>query len=90
MDLDFFPFYLANTGGLLGLFMGFSVISLIEILYFITFRPYCDHKRKHKKSAKKLNGKETNHNKIRGNDLTEHKIWYIRKNQSRNLFNAHY
>lgn len=31
----------ANTGGLLGLFMGFSVLSLIEIFYFITLRPYC-------------------------------------------------
>lgn len=32
--------FLANTGGLLGLFMGFSVLSLIEIFYFITMRPY--------------------------------------------------
>lgn len=35
----------ANTGGLLGLFMGFSVISLVEILYFMTIRPYCAIKR---------------------------------------------
>lgn len=31
----------ANTGGLLGLFMGFSVVSIIEVVYFITLRPYC-------------------------------------------------
>lgn len=31
----------ANTGGLLGLFMGFSVVSIIELIYFMTFRPYC-------------------------------------------------
>lgn len=37
--------FLANTGGLLGLFMGFSVISIIELIYFMTFRPYCAQKR---------------------------------------------
>lgn len=30
---------LAQTGGILGLFLGFSVISLVEILYFLTLRP---------------------------------------------------
>lgn len=35
----------ANTGGLLGLFMGFSVVSLIEIIYFMSLRPYCARKR---------------------------------------------
>ncbi|KAH8336227.1 hypothetical protein KR074_012115 [Drosophila pseudoananassae] len=34
-------FFLANTGGLLGLFMGFSIFSVIEIVYYITVRPYC-------------------------------------------------
>lgn len=32
-------------GGLLGLFMGFSVISLIELFYFISIRPYCNYLR---------------------------------------------
>lgn len=31
----------ANTGGLLGLFMGFSVVSIVEIVYFLSVRPYC-------------------------------------------------
>lgn len=35
----------ASTGGLLGLFMGFSVVSLIEIIYFLSLRPYCAHRR---------------------------------------------
>ncbi|KOB71904.1 Uncharacterized protein OBRU01_07917 [Operophtera brumata] len=30
--------FLANIGGLLGLFLGFSFLSLMEILYFITLR----------------------------------------------------
>lgn len=32
----------ANIGGLLGLFMGFSIFSIIEIAYFILIRPYCN------------------------------------------------
>lgn len=35
----------ASTGGLLGLFMGFSMVSLIEIIYFLSLRPYCSHRR---------------------------------------------
>ncbi|KAG4074411.1 hypothetical protein HA402_000390 [Bradysia odoriphaga] len=40
-----FTEFLSNTGGLLGLFLGFSVVSLIEIFYFLTFRPYCAQRR---------------------------------------------
>lgn len=39
----------ANTGGLLGLFMGFSVFSIVEIFYFFTFRPCIHHKKESKK-----------------------------------------
>lgn len=31
--------FLANCGGLLGLFMGVSLLSLVEILYFCLIRP---------------------------------------------------
>lgn len=41
----------ANTGGLLGLFMGFSVLSLIEILYFTTLRPFCKNVQQHRAKA---------------------------------------
>lgn len=40
-ELIGFTEFLSNTGGLLGLFLGFSVVSIIEIFYFLTFRPYC-------------------------------------------------
>lgn len=43
--------FLADTGGLLGLFMGVSILSLIEIFYYFTLRVACD---KHK--VKDLNG----------------------------------
>ncbi|XP_053617368.1 pickpocket protein 28-like isoform X2 [Plodia interpunctella] len=33
--------FLSNTGGLLGLCMGFSVMSAVELLYFITLRALC-------------------------------------------------
>ncbi|KAK4887600.1 hypothetical protein RN001_003871 [Aquatica leii] len=32
----------ANCGGLLGLFTGFSLLSAVEILYFLTLRLYCN------------------------------------------------
>lgn len=35
----------ANCGGILGLFTGFSFISLIEILYFATLRFVCNVKK---------------------------------------------
>lgn len=38
--------FLAQTGGILGLFLGFSVISLIEIIYFMTLRPITGYLRK--------------------------------------------
>ncbi|XP_068083948.1 pickpocket protein 28 [Anabrus simplex] len=31
--------FVANCGGLLGLFLGFSILSLVEIIYFLTLRP---------------------------------------------------
>ncbi|CAH1966969.1 unnamed protein product [Acanthoscelides obtectus] len=34
--------FLANCGGILGLFTGFSVLSLVEILYFLTLRLMCN------------------------------------------------
>ncbi|CAG4955982.1 unnamed protein product [Parnassius apollo] len=33
--------FLANCGGLLGLFMGFSILSVAEIIYFLTLRICC-------------------------------------------------
>ena len=35
----------ANTGGLLSLFLGFSVLSLLEILYYISMRLFFKRKR---------------------------------------------
>ncbi|XP_038106192.1 pickpocket protein 28 [Culex quinquefasciatus] len=32
--------FVANCGGLLGLFMGVSLLSLVELIYFCTLRPY--------------------------------------------------
>lgn len=40
-ELVDFSEFLANLGGLLGLFLGFSGLSVIEILYFMSIRPYC-------------------------------------------------
>ncbi|XP_033190867.1 pickpocket protein 28 [Bombus vancouverensis nearcticus] len=40
-ELFGFTEFLSNTGGLLGLFMGFSFLSLVEIMYFATLRFWC-------------------------------------------------
>ncbi|KOB70726.1 putative pickpocket [Operophtera brumata] len=52
--------FLANCGGLLGLFMGFSILSVAEILYFLTLRLCCVYwrKRNNKKKGKKIFAKE--------------------------------
>lgn len=34
--------FLANCGGLLGLFMGVSILSLFEIFYYFTIRLLCN------------------------------------------------
>jgi hypothetical protein len=33
---------MANVGGLLGLFMGVSILSLIEVIYYLTIRLACN------------------------------------------------
>lgn len=40
--------FAASTGGLLGLFMGFSMVSVIELFYFMSLRPYCANRRGNK------------------------------------------
>lgn len=46
----------ASCGGILSLFMGFSVLSFIEIIYFCTIRPIlaCRHRRQ-TNAGKKFN-----------------------------------
>lgn len=39
-ELIGFTEFLSYTGGLLSLFMGFSVFSIVEIFYFLSIRPY--------------------------------------------------
>lgn len=34
--------FIAYSGGLLGLFIGFSIVSLIEIIYFLSLRIVCN------------------------------------------------
>lgn len=65
-ELIGFTEFLSNTGGLLGLFLGFSVVSLIEIFYFLTFRPYCAQK-KQKDNENNLNLKKLHGNRRRKN-----------------------
>lgn len=44
----FICLHTASTGGLLGLCMGFSFLSLVEIVYFVTLKLWCRmYKNKH-------------------------------------------
>ncbi|KAL4713277.1 hypothetical protein ACJJTC_018625, partial [Scirpophaga incertulas] len=45
--------FLADCGGLLGLFYGFSILSLVEIIYYSTFRTFCTIKMESKKDREK-------------------------------------
>ncbi|OXA47357.1 Pickpocket protein 28 [Folsomia candida] len=71
---------ISNTGGLLGLCMGFSVLSILEIVYFLTLRLYCQSRsgrnisRKLAKRGKKIWG-EVKHC-CRHKDTGEEKIFY--------------
>ncbi|XP_059471039.1 sodium channel protein Nach-like [Neocloeon triangulifer] len=49
---------LSNAGGLFGLFMGFSLLSVVEFVYFFTVRLYFELRgRRNKKSLKKWSAK---------------------------------
>lgn len=41
--------------------MGFSVLSIVEILYFTSLRPYCAYKKRRKLDAKLLKSKKFVH-----------------------------
>lgn len=73
------PIFSANTGGLLGLFMGFSTISLVEILYFTTLRPYCNHKREVTKN--RTDERSKMQHRITAYDSIKHRIWHVRDSQ---------
>ena len=47
------PFlFSAACGGIIGLFMGFSLLSGAELIYFFTLRMWVDHSRAQKKKRK--------------------------------------
>lgn len=54
-ELIGFTEFLSNVGGLLGLFMGFSLISLAEVIYFITLRPLFAKRKEKQDRAKQDN-----------------------------------
>ncbi|XP_067004779.2 pickpocket protein 28 [Anabrus simplex] len=44
--------FLANCGGLLGLFLGFSILSLVEIVYFLSLRLFYNVRRYRRRASK--------------------------------------
>ncbi|ODN01494.1 Pickpocket protein 28 [Orchesella cincta] len=58
---------IANTGGLLGLCMGFSMLSLVEVIYLCTIRHWC--RRKHSKHSMKTSPQVPVTNGCNGNSI---------------------
>ena len=54
----------ANVGGLLGLCLGFSVLSLVEIVYYLTLRVFCGYFQSRKKGQKKKEKNERYTNSV--------------------------
>lgn len=56
--------FLANCGGLLGLFMGVSILSIVEMIYYCTLRLCCNLRarknRKRSMRAQRVQPRETN------------------------------
>ncbi|XP_058125994.1 pickpocket protein 28-like [Anopheles ziemanni] len=46
--------FIANCGGILGLFMGVSLLSIVEILYYFTMKPLINHFFRGRRNAKKV------------------------------------
>uniref|UniRef100_A0AAG5DGW4 Pickpocket n=1 Tax=Anopheles atroparvus TaxID=41427 RepID=A0AAG5DGW4_ANOAO len=46
--------FIANCGGILGLFMGVSLLSIVEILYFFTMRPLINYFYRRPRNARKI------------------------------------
>lgn len=56
----------ASCGGILGLFMGFSLISMAELLYYCAIRPFCMIYQCQKQKAKIIDKKSVSvHNKVK-------------------------
>lgn len=51
--------FLANCGGLLGLFMGVSILSIVEIIYYLTIRLCCNLTMRKKRKASMIHKKPT-------------------------------
>ncbi|XP_034477206.1 pickpocket protein 28 [Drosophila innubila] len=71
--------FLSNIGGVMGLFMGFSVISLAEMFYFLVLKPISEFI-----AWKRGKLIETNQNSIKvdaGQEFSKHNnsIWHIRE-----------
>ena len=64
INIDFTEF-LATCGGLLGLFIGFSFFSLVELIYFFSINVYCKMKK---------NGSRVDVTKIISSDTWSQKV----------------
>ncbi|KAK5646217.1 hypothetical protein RI129_004681 [Pyrocoelia pectoralis] len=61
-ELYGFSEFLSNTGGLLGLFLGFGALSVVEVIYYLSLRVCCTAIRTHKKNKRKIKKKAIENN----------------------------
>lgn len=46
--------FIANCGGILGLFMGVSLLSIVEMLYFLTMKPLINYCMRRSRNSSKI------------------------------------
>ena len=66
--------FLANFGGLLGLFMGVSILSIVEIIYFCTIRLACNLNMRRRRKAKLIHQNKPEILVVKPGDLTENNL----------------
>ncbi|CAH2092889.1 unnamed protein product [Euphydryas editha] len=82
--------FLANCGGLLGLFMGFSILSVAEIIYFLTLRCNCFKNKRDKDIKKNIEPATTDNVQIKRGTTSLIKQYFIDYTANSNLHGLKY
>lgn len=74
----------ANIGGLMSLFLGFSVLSIVELLYYMSCRPFSEYRKNQRKHQSRNVG-----SKLISSDTSKTTIVSLSKNTKDNTFSSY-